>query len=162
MPTAKPPDLAQFCEVLFSGHRVPANPPTVSPADHDKISAKWRKAFATQLHRATGEWCIGGFDWHVFTYGHAEAITKQAAIDRYILLGRKEGYVFTHTIKHPLCCLISPIPTYEGIKHALRQYPQLTDLYIVAFDFQWTFVVTHETSSGLGPFFSVNPHFTGN
>jgi hypothetical protein len=42
------------------------------------------------------------------------------------------------------------------MEHALGLFKKIADLYVVALDFSWTFVVTHETSAGIGPFFSQN------
>jgi hypothetical protein len=155
MSSTKNSDFTDFCEALFSGQIVPSKRPIVRCEEHVRIVEKWRKAFASKLHEATGEWRVGGYDWHVFTFGYAQASTGKSAIESYNQLGKKEGYVFTHTVKEPLCCFTSCIPSYVAMTHAISLFPDLADIYVADRSFGWTFVLTHETSSGIGPFFSL-------
>jgi hypothetical protein len=123
--------------------------------EHQLISQKWRENFSTKLHSKTGNWSIGGYDWHVFSYDYTKSIKGVDAIASYEKVKNKSGYIFTHAgTKNPLCCSTPQIPAYTTIKQALSLFRELSDVYIVAKDFSWTFVVTHEDSSGIGPFFS--------
>lgn len=156
MSSTKGSTFTDFFETLFSGQIAPANVALFKREEHKRVADEWRKAFACKLHSATGEWRVGGYDWHVFTFGYAQALTGQRAIDSYNQLKKKEGYVFTHTVKDPLCCFSRSLPSSVAIDYALSLFSELADLYIVDRHFKWTFVVTHETSSGIGPFFSEN------
>ena len=53
------------------------------PADYHESVNRWRHTFSRKLFAKSGEWIVGGFDWHVFAYGYAEAITGKAAVERY-------------------------------------------------------------------------------
>ena len=44
---------------------------------------RWRAVFAKELHIATGKWVFNGFDWHVFSFGHHESKTSDAAWSEY-------------------------------------------------------------------------------
>lgn len=143
----------EFCETLFSGQVAPAKVPTFTRADHAVVIEKWRKAFARDLFAQTGEWRIGGYDWHIFTFGYAQALTGNQAVQKYQNLYHCAGYVFTHTVKKPACCSTSCLPSYIAIDHTLSLFREVADIYVVDKHFTWTFVFTHETSAGIGPFF---------
>jgi len=143
----------EFFQTLFSGQIAPGRPAEYKRENHQQIVEKWRKTFALKLNSSTGEWRIGGYDWHVFTYGYASALAGKRAIDSYARKTSHDGYVFTHTVEEPLCCFSRHLPSYAAIEHVLELFPDKADIYVVGRDFQWTFVVTHETSCGVGPFF---------
>jgi len=141
----------EFFQSLFSGQVAPGRVGEFKRENHQRIIEKWRKAFAKKLHDSTGEWRIGGYDWHVFTFGYAQALTGKRAIDNYHSLSKSEAYVFKHTIEEPLCCFTGCFPSYAAINHTLALFRELADVYVVDRDFKWTFVVTHENSSGIDP-----------
>jgi Domain of unknown function (DUF4275) len=144
----------EFFDTLFSGQVAHPRATLYRREDHGVVAEQWRKVFAARLHAATGEWRHGGYDWHIFTYGYADAVAGKQAIERYGKIERKDGYVFTHTVRKPLCCSARQLPSHAAIEYAVSLFPDLADLYFVDRQFQWTFVVTHEASSGIGPFFA--------
>ena len=44
---------------------------------------EWRKVYAAPLHRATGEWKLPQFEWHVFSYKHSPALKGARALAAY-------------------------------------------------------------------------------
>ncbi|PTY02336.1 hypothetical protein DB346_09505 [Verrucomicrobia bacterium LW23] len=150
----KPKD---FFGELFSAI-IEANPtPLYTVESHSEIVEKWQQVFARKLHAATGEWRHCNFDWHVFCAGYAQALEHQAAVDAYDARRPKaKGYIFSHhDLKKPLCCLARRLPSAAGIEETLTRFSHMADIYVVAHDFSWTYVLTHESysSMNLGPYF---------
>lgn len=147
-------DLQDFVQALFPDQGTDGKAIDVRREEHTPVIEKWRRTFSSGLHKATGEWRHRGYDWHVFSFGYAKAATGEAAVEQYEHLVKPKGYVFTHTVKDPFCCFTNRAPSYADIVRTLGMFPYLADIYVVDRAFKWTFVVTHETSSGIGPFFS--------
>lgn len=144
-----------FFDTLFSDSNDPYGRDLYRVERNDVLVGRWRERFSKKLHERTGEWCLGGYDWHVFTYEYATALEGTAAVERYRKARMTRGFVFTHAgYKHSLACLALQLPSPEAIARALSAFPVLADVYVAPVDFRWTFVVTHENSSGIGPFFA--------
>lgn len=143
-----------FFRTLFSGSVKPGVVPQYFEKDYDAIVENWRKVWSSKLHRETGDWCLGGFDWHVFTYNYATALSGDEALNRYSEKRNTFGYVFTHEGGTPVCCATNQLPSMVAIKYALNLFKEFADVYVVDKNFTWTFVYTHETESGIGPFFA--------
>lgn len=113
----------------------------------------WREVYAGGLFAATGRWKLGPYDWHVFSFEHAEALNGDRALKEY--RAQTSGTVVVHAeaLKLPAVRLRGDrLPSFE--KHVV-------DIYIWPENRDWTMVFTHESSLGLGPYFSrrewVNP-----
>ena len=144
----------EFFDTLFSRQSDPYGRELYKIEKNKIIIEKWREKFAKRLHDQTGEWSAGGYCWHIFRLGYAPALEGDEAIERYHKLKTTRGFVFTHPgSKHPLACLAPQLPSFVAIEYALSLFRELADVYVVDRDFAWTFVVTHEKSYGIGPFF---------
>ena len=51
--------------------------------DRAKLQQKWREVFAAELFARKGRWRYRGFDWHVFSYGFADAVVGARAFASY-------------------------------------------------------------------------------
>lgn len=133
----------------------------------------WREVYAAGPHATTGQWILGGFDWHVFSFKHARALNGLRALAAYeaeqpkslivcpALAGRKvprladdraEGEpsggqrsLGSPTAMPAVRLEHARLPAFAG---------QGADLLVAPPDLAWTMAFTHEESLGLGPYFS--------
>ena len=126
--------------------------------DSEEFAGKWKRAFArgvseeVMLEKIDAPGC---FLWHAFTWGNApcsEGAAANAAFDK----ADKEG------------AFIAEMSSFHGggkkIEYSFRKCPpglkssELSDaaeIFVVGKNFRWTYVVTHESSCGLGPYYAV-------
>ena len=144
----------KFLNVLFSGIYTSERERVYEVCNYTETVEKWRKAFSKKLFFETGEWRLGGYDWHVFTFGYTAAVAGSAAVEKYRTVQSGAGYVFSHSGRNQVCVYARKLPSHQAIRYALDLFPEMADVYIYGGDGVWTFVVTHEERSGIGPFFA--------
>lgn len=107
----------------------------------------WRRVFATKLHAATGRWKHGPFEWHVFSFGHADTLCGDEAVAAYQSECPEVVVVCPESDRLEAVRLHGGrLPTFRG-----------DDVYVWPPDLAWTMAFTHEESLGLGPYFSRRP-----
>lgn len=125
--------------------------------DSAELVKKWKRAFAAGIPAevmAERVEAPGCYLWHVFTWGDAKRLEREsasAAFDK----ADKEG------------AFIAQESGFNGggknIVYSFRRCPpdlkslDLADeaeVFVVGKNFGWTYVVTHETACGLGPYFA--------
>lgn len=118
---------------------------------------KWKRAFAANVpaavmaERVDAKGCLL---WHVFAWGKAPCLERGAA-DAAFDAADKEG------------AFIAEECEYNGggknIVYAFRRFPpnlkspalaDAAEVFVVGKNFGWTYVVTHESGCGLGPYFA--------
>ena len=106
----------------------------------------WREVYAVGLHAATGKWIKLGYDWHVFSYGHARALARNQAEAVYAQLPRENRTI--------VCPHDNRLSAYEIVGgHPPDFRTQGLDITIWSADLAWTMAFTHE-DGWLGPYFS--------
>jgi hypothetical protein len=106
---------------------------------------RWRCVFAKELHIATGKWVFNGFDWHVFSFGHHESRTSDAAWSEYRRLEPCSFLVLSAEDRNTFgfsCTGKPPDRLKAGI-----------DILVTPTSLEWTMVFTHEEPMH-GPYFA--------
>lgn len=130
---------------------------TFSGMDSADFAKKWKSAFAGDMPADAVQEYVdapGCYLWHAFTWGRAKCSERgeaSAAFDA----ADKEG------------AFIAEEYAFNGggrrAEYAFRKCPpdlksadlaDAAEVFVVGKDFGWTYVVTHETGCGLGPYFA--------
>lgn len=123
--------------------------------DYRKIQfyAKWLKTFAPHLTSAQyNEYIRDAFIWHVFSF---EIVPANSFLE-----GDAARAEFDKVNKDGAQCIRlwgddEPRPLDRKLKAAdiERNNQNAIEFYAVGDGFKWTYIVTHETCCGLGPYF---------
>jgi hypothetical protein len=127
--------------------------PTRLAADAvEELARRWRQSFAANVKSATGNPTFNGFDWHAFSEGFARAVDGDAARNEYRRRqDEKEIIVLVGSVpRQGFRCSGDMLPIFDG---------KALDVHVVASDFSWTMVFTHE--SYLGPYFTTSAWASG-
>ena len=121
------------------------------------LAKKWKSAFAGGMPAdAVREYvdAHGCFLWHVFTWGEAKHLEREAAsaaFDRAdkagAFIARESG--FNGGGKNIVYSFRRCPPDLKSLDLADE-----AEVFVVGKNFGWTYVVTHETACGLGPYFA--------
>jgi hypothetical protein len=106
----------------------------------------WREVFAAVYHETAGKWKLGDFEWHIFSFGYAPFITGDKAVYEYSQQIAAPFYLITEEAKGFPAYWVDEVPWPD-----LRSW--LLDAYVSPEDLSWTMAFTHESESGLGPYF---------
>jgi hypothetical protein len=107
---------------------------------------KWRRLYAKELHAKTGKWLHDYFDWHVFSFGHHPAKTRDAAREAYRAVAAGDFVVvpgYAGDDLYGFRCTGRP-PILEG---------RMLDVLVMPTTLAWTMAFTHEQPD-LGPYFA--------
>jgi Domain of unknown function (DUF4275) len=109
---------------------------------------RWRHAFASRLYAATGKWVWHQYDWHVFSYQYARALSGDEAIAEYLGLAAPVLIVIPEQHSFPA------LPAFRLTDAKLPQFlGSGLDVLVWPEDLSWTMAFTHE-EGWCGPFFS--------
>lgn len=117
--------------------------------NNNQIIEKWLYTFGKNIDpdivskRVTSD---GNFLWHIFTWGNANCLEKIEAKKAFDELQYTEAIMFYGGFENSIenVCSIGKIFANDLDKNV--------DVYVVAKDFSWTYVQTHEDSCG--PYYS--------
>jgi hypothetical protein len=122
------------------------SPTRLSAEDVAAHASRWRTTFAARVKKETGEPTHSGFDWHAFSYGFAYALSGDAAQSAYRARQRQQPFLVLigGTPTDGFACQADTLPCFElaGL-----------DVYVIAHNFRWTMVFTHE-ADWCGPYFT--------
>ncbi|MDE7438905.1 MAG: DUF4275 family protein [Clostridia bacterium] len=115
--------------------------------------ARWLKEFIPELTDAQYRRCIRKrYIWHAFYYNiipdgeYLEGDEARKAFDR----ADKEGALsLQFDFEDTPVALTEEFDTAEKVEDYF-------EFYVVGKDFSWTYIVTHETDIGIGPYFMEN------
>jgi hypothetical protein len=107
---------------------------------------RWRAVFAKELHNATGKWTFNGFDWHVFSFGHHESKTGDAAWADYRRLASCTFLVLSAEDRRTFGFSCNGKPP-DRLKAGI-------DILVTPTSLEWTMVFTHEEPMH-GPYFAL-------
>lgn len=106
----------------------------------------WREVYAAGLFAATGRWKLGPYEWHVFSFEHAQALNGAKAVAEYGALSPEPVLVVPEALRLPAVQLNGDrLPNFVE---------PCADVYVWPERLDWTMAFTHEASLGLGPYFS--------
>ncbi|MCP3138968.1 DUF4275 family protein [Pyxidicoccus xibeiensis] len=118
----------------------------VSRRERWRLMQEWRSVYASSLHAATGKWKHGQFEWHVFSFKYAHALSGTKAQHAYSLEQPGEVLVIPESEALPALRLEAHLlPDFISLRNEIHVFPP---------DLSWTMSFTHEMSIGLGPYFS--------
>lgn len=116
--------------------------------------ARWLESFAPSLSREDyGKYIKGGYVWHIFSWRlvpdgcFKERDAARAAFDRADKTGAKYMFLWSDARMPAM------LPERYFTAAAIENSDDCGEIYIVGKNFEWTYVVTHETSCGCGPYF---------
>jgi hypothetical protein len=117
------------------------------------LQQQWRERFLAHVKALTGKW--GGNrsrDWLWLDDREARFLKGARAEEAYRRLQAADYLVLpSQTGLAALRCSQRPLPDLGSLTGLLQDFPGLLDVYIMAPDLSWTFVVAHEPLSG--PYF---------
>jgi len=133
----------------------------------------WREVYAAGLHAATGQWRLGGFDWHVFSFKHARALNGLRALSAYkaeqpkslivcpALVGRRIPRLTNDRVEGEPSGGQRSLGSSNAMPAVRLEHARLpvfagrgADLLVAPPDLAWTMAFTHEESLDIGPYFS--------
>lgn len=106
---------------------------------------RWLERFCPNVKRKTGSWIYRGYRWHAYSYEYESALRGTRAFNAYVARQATDFYLFFEFDDLMFHCTGPPSPDLR---------PLDDDVYVFPHDLAWTFVVTHEMSLGLGPYFA--------
>ncbi|WP_281215376.1 DUF4275 family protein [Bacillus altitudinis] len=115
------------------------------------LRERWRGRFASHLSlEEQKEIGMDGFQWHLCSWGKVECLEKEAAINAFHQQSKhtctlfyqftQEAYLFENAAD----LSVKELPYTDG-------HMDYSDLYVMDWEENWTFVMTHETDCG--PYF---------
>lgn len=118
----------------------------LSTARARTLFQRWLETYATPVKAQTGKWVHLGYPWHAFSYEFVRALSGHAALGAYAELWDEPTprrlFLLPESRAFALACDASAPVSFER-----------TEWIVVADDFEWTMVFTHEDGL-LGPYFS--------
>ncbi len=125
--------------------------------DGAEFISRWKRAFAAGVSAGVMAERVdapGCYLWHVFTWGDAKHLEHEAASAAFDKADKKGAF-------------IAKEDSFNGggkkIEYFFRKCPPdlksldligEAEVFVVGKKFEWTYVVTHETGCGLGPYFA--------
>lgn len=121
----------------------------VEAAEARELRNKWESAFANDLTRSEkNQIHFNEMFWHIFSNEKVSALTDQAARAAFNQQKKQKCFLFYQAKKNAFLLDNAFTLNDRDIINKLRGF---VDVYIVSVDFNWTYVVTHETD--FGPYF---------
>jgi hypothetical protein len=115
------------------------------------FARQWVESFCPNVKRRTGRWVYNGYRWHAYSFHFEQAISGVHALEAYQSKPIVPFLVFHESNDQMLSCRCQLWPDLRGLND---------DIYVFPCTMEWTFVTTHEMSSGLGPYFALRSKAT--
>lgn len=128
--------------------------------DSQAFAQKWKSVFAGEVPREIVEQRIDGrgcYLWHAFSWGNAPCVERGAADAAFDAADKDGAFIAEEYAFHG---------GGKNIEYFFRKCPlglksadlaDMAEVFVVGRNFRWTYVVTHETGCGLGPYFAERP-----
>jgi len=133
---------------LLTGRRLEFLP-LDKPASDEVVRLWWASFSSTN---SPSSWLTQKLFWHCFSFGQKPSLAYDAAIHAYDAVSAKRVWLLAVTRTVSVVEIQKqdiPVSTLRAL-----QEKQILDLYVFDKAGRWTFVVTHEDASKLGPYFS--------
>ncbi|MDQ6600705.1 DUF4275 family protein [Bacillus salipaludis] len=117
------------------------------------LRQKWRESFASHLSKEEQK-SIGldHFLWNLCSGEKVKCLEKEKAIKAFENQTKNKCTIFyqftdeAYLVQNAKTLTVKDLPYKEN-------YLDYSDIYIMDWDNKWTFIITHETDLGLGPYF---------
>lgn len=133
---------------LLTGRRLEFLP--LDRPEADEVVRLWWTSFSSR--KSPSSWFNQKLFWHCFSFGEKPSLAYDAAIRAYDAVSAKRVWLLAVTRIVTVVEIQKqdiPVSTLRAL-----QEKQILDLYVLDKGGKWTFVVTHEDASKLGPYFS--------
>ena len=125
--------------------------------DSAEFVKKWKRAFAAGVSAevlAERVDAPGCYLWHVFTWGDAKRLEREAASAAFDKADKEGAFIARESgfngggknIVYSFLRCPSDLKSLDLADEA--------EVFVIGKNFGWTYVVTHETGCGLGPYFA--------
>ncbi|WP_046180978.1 DUF4275 family protein [Domibacillus tundrae] len=117
----------------------------------DYLRGQWRQYFAKHLTNEEQK-LIGmdGFLWHLCSWEKANCLEKEEAIAAFKKQSKTKCTIFYQFINEAYLLNDAKMLTVDELPY-IRNHMYYGDLYVMDWNFKWTFIMTHE--SDCGPYF---------
>lgn len=132
-----------FCEILESEYSVTAK--ALVGQKFRTICQVWLEAFFPNVKRNTGHWVYRGYRWHAYSFNHEVTVSGEKAFGAFQAMPIEPFYLFHEWNDNLYECTAEVWPDLRALND---------DIYIFPRQLEWMFVITHEMSIGLGPYFA--------
>jgi hypothetical protein len=117
------------------------------------LRLRWREVFASHLTLEEQKSIyLNHFLWNLCAWKKAEYLEKEKAVEAFENQLKQKCTIFyqftdeAYLVKNAKTLTVKDLPYLDGSMY-------YSDIYIMDWDNKWTFVITHETDLGIGPYF---------
>lgn len=132
-----------FCEILENEYSISAK--VITGRNFRKINQSWLRAFFPNVKHNTGRWVYRGYRWHAYSFNHEVAVSGEEAFGIYQAKPIAPFYLFHELNDSLYTCTTEVWPDLRTLND---------DIYLFPHQLEWMFVITHEMSIDLGPYFA--------
>lgn len=117
------------------------------------LRQQWREHFASHLSRAEQEEIfLDSFLWHLCSWRKVDCLEKDEAIQAFENQRKRKCTIFYQFIDEAYLVENADLLTIEDLPY-VEDHAYYSDIYIMDWDYCWTFMITHETRAGAGPYY---------
>lgn len=135
-----------FADQLKSEFNVSAS--LVSGNTFRSVCQRWLEHFCPNVKSNTGNWVYNGYWWHAYSFNHEPATIGNRAFEKYRSMPIEPFFIFHESHDRLFDCSALSWPDLRIIED---------DIHVFPCTLTWTFLTTHEMSSGIGPYFALPP-----
>lgn len=117
------------------------------------LRQKWRESFASHLSKEEQKTIyMDSFLWHLCSWEKVICLEKEKAIKAFENQIKNKCTIFYQFIDEAYLVQNAKTLTVKDLPYK-ENHMDYSDIYIMDWDNKWTFIITHETDIGLGPYF---------
>lgn len=117
------------------------------------LRQKWREIFASHLSKEEQKTIyMDSFLWHLCSWEKVICLEKEKAINAFENQIKNKCTIFYQFTDEAYLVQNAKTLTVKDLPYKENQM-DYSDIYILDWDNRWTFIITHETDLGLGPYF---------
>jgi hypothetical protein len=120
------------------------------------LRGKWRESFANRISKDELKAIdFDSFLWHLCSWEKVECLEKEEAIEAFQRQIKKKCTIFYQFTDEAFLVENARSLTLKDLPYQERHL-YYSDLYVLDWENQWTFMITHESDFGIGPYFIQN------
>lgn len=117
------------------------------------LRQKWCESFASHLTNVEKqEIYLDSFLWHLCSWEKTNCLEKEEAIKAFENHPKKKCTIFYQFVDEAYLVENAENLTMKDLPY-IENHMNYGDIYVMDWDCKWTFMMTHEMSNGLGPYF---------
>jgi hypothetical protein len=117
------------------------------------LRGKWRESFASHISKEElKEIDFDSFLWKLCSWEKAVCLEKEEAIEAFQRQSKKKCTIFYQFTDEAYLVGNARYLTLKDLPYQVR-HMYYSDLYVMDWDNKWTFMITHESDYGIGPYF---------